>query len=262
MAANALKAGFEVNVYDIREEPVKDLCKLGARGAADPKEVASRSEVICVAVWDDPQMEQVINGDSGVLAGANAGSVIVIHTTVHPKTVRNFAAEIKRRGLKIVDAQMSGGQVGAENRQLCFMVGGDWEAVEACHSLLEVSGSNIFHTGELGTGAVMKQVQQTILCLTRLSVYEGMRLARAYGLDEELTQKVLGQSFAQSYVVDNWLGRFAVRDEDPKSKRAFAEVLHTIEPALKLAEELDMKLPFAELAQKLFPLTDDSVSKP
>ena len=102
-------------------------------------------------------------------------------------------------------------------------------------------------------GAVMKLVQQTILCLNRLSAYEGMRLARAYGLDQRLTQDVLTQSFAQSYVVDNWLERFVVKDEDPESKQAFALVLHTITPALELARDLGIGLPFAALAQQMFP---------
>lgn len=256
MAGNALRAGFELNVYDVVEKPVKQLCELGARAAVNPKEVASRSQLICVVVWDDAQVQQVMVGECGILAGAKAGSVILIHTTIHPATVRNLAKEVRDRGLEIVDAQMSGGQAGAENRRLCFMVGGHREAFEQCRPLLASSGSNIFHMGDLGMGAVMKLVQQTILCLNRLSAYEGMRLARAYGLDQRLTEDVLAQSFAQSYVVDNWLERFAVKDEDPESKQAFALVLHTITPALELARELGIGLPLAALAQQMFPLKE------
>jgi 3-hydroxyisobutyrate dehydrogenase-like beta-hydroxyacid dehydrogenase len=258
MAANALRAGFAVSVHDLREEPVKELCELGAKAAPNPKEVASRCQLIGVVVWDDHQVEQVMAGEHGILAGAKAGSVIIIHTTVHPATVRDLAQRVRDRGLEIVDAQMSGGQAGAENRQLCFMVGGNREAFEQCRPLLASSGSNLFHMGELGMGAVMKLVQQTILCLNRLAVYEGMRLARAYGLDERLTQEVLGQSFAQSYVVDNWLGRFVVRDEDPQSQQQFALVLHTITPALELARSLGIGLPLAALAQQMFPLKEDT----
>jgi 2-hydroxy-3-oxopropionate reductase len=261
MATNALRAGFEVSVYDVREQPVNELCELGAKAAANPKEVATHCQLIAVVVWDDAQVQQVMVGDHGILAGAQAGSLVIIHTTVHPATVRNLAKEISDRGLEIVDAQMSGGQAGAENRQLCFMVGGNREAFEQCRPLLASSGSNIFHMGALGMGAVMKLVQQTILCLNRLAAYEGMRLARAYGLDERLTQDVLGQSFAQSYVVDNWLGRFVVRDEDPQSKQGFALVLHTITPALELARELGIGLPLAALAQQMFPLKEDRTSR-
>jgi 3-hydroxyisobutyrate dehydrogenase-like beta-hydroxyacid dehydrogenase len=261
MAANALRAGFDVSVFDVRQEPITELCGLGARAAGNPQEIASRCQFIGVVVWDDAQVEQVMAGDHGILAGAKAGSVIVIHTTVHPATVWKLAKEVRDRGLEIVDAQMSGGQAGAENRQLCFMVGGNRQAFEQCRPLLASSGSNIFHMGELGMGAVMKLVQQTILCLNRLSAYEGMRLARAYGLDEKLTQDVLGQSFAQSYVVDNWLDRFIVKDEDPRSREAFALVLHTITPALQLAQELGIGLPLAALAQQMFPLKASSHRK-
>jgi 3-hydroxyisobutyrate dehydrogenase-like beta-hydroxyacid dehydrogenase len=253
MAVNALQAGFDVSVFDVRQEPITELCGLGARAADNPKEMASRCQFIGVVVWDDAQVEQVMAGDRGILAGGKAGSVIIVHTTVHPATVRRLAKEVRGRGLEIVDAQMSGGQAGAENRQLCFMVGGNREAFEQCRPLLVSSASHIFHMGELGMGAVMKLVQQTILCLNRLSAYEGMRLARAYGLDERLTQDVLGQSFAQSYVVDNWLDRFVVKDEDPRSREAFALVLHTITPALDLAQELGIGLPLAALAQQMFP---------
>jgi 2-hydroxy-3-oxopropionate reductase len=258
LAVNALQAGFNVSVYDLREEPVKALCELGAKAARNPKEVASRCQLIGVVVWDDTQVQQVIAGDQGILAGAQAGSVIIVHTTVHPATVRDLARQVTDRGLEIIDAQMSGGQAGAENRQLCFMVGGSREAFEQCRPLLASSGSNLFHMGELGMGAVTKLVQQTVLCLNRLAVYEGMRLARAYGLDERLTQDVLGQSFAQSFVVDNWLDRFVVRDEDPQSKEGFALVLHTISPALQLARSLGIGLPFAALAQQMFPMKEDS----
>jgi 3-hydroxyisobutyrate dehydrogenase-like beta-hydroxyacid dehydrogenase len=260
LAKNALGAGFEVHVYDIRQEPITELRGLGARAAANPKEIASHCQLIGVVVWDDAQVRQVMTGDDGLLAGAKAGSVIVIHTTIHPATVQKLATEVRNRGLEIVDAQMSGGQAGAENRQLCFMVGGKREAFEQCRPLLASSASSIFHTGELGTGAVMKLVQQTILCLNRLSAYEGMRLARAYGLDERLTQHVLGQSFAQSYVADNWLNRFVVKDEDPQSKQGFALVLQTITPALDLARELGVGLPVAALAQQMFPLLKDNAS--
>jgi 3-hydroxyisobutyrate dehydrogenase-like beta-hydroxyacid dehydrogenase len=160
---------------------------------------------------------------------------------------------VRGQGLEILDAQMSGGQGGAESRQLCFMVGGHRDAFEQCRPLLASSGSKIFHMGELGMGAVMKLVQQTILCLHRFSTYEGMRLARAYGLDERLTQEVLGQSFAQSYVIDNWLERFVVKDEDPASKESFALVLHTITPDFDLARELGIGLPLAAFALQMFP---------
>lgn len=261
MAENALRAGFEVTVYDVREEPVIELCKLGAKRAANPKEMASNCRLIGVAVWNDAQVRQVMTGKDGVFAGAKAGSVIILHTTVHPATAKNLAKEVKDYGLEIVDAQMSGGQEGAVSRQLCFMVGGEKQVFDQCRPLLASSGSNIFHVGEVGMGSAMKLVQQTILCLNRLSAYEGMRLARAYGLEPRLTQEVLSQSFAQSYVVDNWLGRFVVKDEDPKSKQGFALVLHTITPALDLARDLGIGLPFAALAQQMFPFREDDTSK-
>jgi 3-hydroxyisobutyrate dehydrogenase-like beta-hydroxyacid dehydrogenase len=253
MAINALRAGFEVHAYDIRKEPVDELLALGGHAAASPREIAARCGLIAVVVWDDAQVREVMEGHDGILAGATAGSVILLHTTIHPSTARNLADETGRRGVGIVDAQMSGGQVGAENRRLCFMVGGDKTAFDRCSALLASSAADVFHVGALGAGSTMKLVQQTILCLNRLAACEGMRLAGAYGLDAKLTQEVLSRSFAQSYVVDNWLQRFAVREDDPASVQSFALVLHTILPALELARELGIDLPAAALAVQMFP---------
>ncbi|HSE87111.1 MAG TPA: NAD(P)-binding domain-containing protein, partial [Candidatus Binatia bacterium] len=153
MAANIAKAGFELSVYDLREEPCKTLAALGARVAASPREVAEKSDIIEIAVVDDAQAEQVVIGEHAVVHGARTGSIVAIHSTILPGTVRNIAARCRANGIEVIDVPMSGGQSGAEEQRLAYMAGGEARVLEKCRPVFATSASHIFHLGELGMGA-------------------------------------------------------------------------------------------------------------
>src|SRR5437773_89080 len=129
MAANIAKAGFELTVCDLREEPCKELAALGARVVASPREVAEKSDLIEIAVVDDAQAERVVTGEHGVLDGARTGSIVAIHSTILPATVRKIAARCSAKGVEVIDVPMSGGQKGAQDRQLA---GGEVAVLEKC----------------------------------------------------------------------------------------------------------------------------------
>ena len=118
MAANVTKGGFELTVYDLREEPCKALAALGATVAASPREVAKRSDIVEIAVVDDDQAERVVIGADGVVHGALPGLIVAIHSTILPATVRKIAARCRGHGVEVIDVPMSGGQKGAEDGQL------------------------------------------------------------------------------------------------------------------------------------------------
>jgi 3-hydroxyisobutyrate dehydrogenase-like beta-hydroxyacid dehydrogenase len=109
MAANIAKAGFELTVYDLREEPCKELAALSAGVAASPREVAEKSDIVEIAVVDDAQAERVVMGEDGVIHGARAGSIVAIHSTILPGTVRKIAARCRANGVDVIDVPMSGG---------------------------------------------------------------------------------------------------------------------------------------------------------
>ena len=166
MAVNLAKAGdIELVVHDLRNEPVEELVTLGARRASSPREVGSRSDIIEVIVVDDAQVEAVVLGDEGVVAGAKRGSIVAIHSTIRPATVREIAAACEKRGIGVIDAPVSGGPRGAETRTMCYMAGGDKELVDKCRPIFEVSGDNIFHLGALGAGMIAKLAHQVTICL-------------------------------------------------------------------------------------------------
>src|SRR5207249_11558473 len=116
MAANIAKAGFELTVGGLREEPGKELAALGARVVASPLEVAEKSDLIEIAVVDDAQAERVVTGEHGVLDGARPGSTVAIHSTILPAKARKIAARWRANGGEVIDVPMSGGQNGAEER--------------------------------------------------------------------------------------------------------------------------------------------------
>ncbi len=252
MARNELSAGFALTVFDLRNEPMRELEHLGASVASSPKEVAQGSEIVCISVVDDVQVKEVLLGADGVLAGAEPGLVIAIHSNVQPKTAVMIGNLARERGVGVLDATVSGAQIGAEARTLCFMVGGEGALLERCRSVFEASGSHIFHMGPLGTGGAMKLSQQVIFCLNRLAAYEGMVLAEKAGVNLQVAQEALHWTLGQSHVTDHWLERY--RDTEPEKRRIFATILHSVSHALELAYDLGVPLPTAALMQQLFPV--------
>jgi 3-hydroxyisobutyrate dehydrogenase-like beta-hydroxyacid dehydrogenase len=258
MLEAAVEAGFEVWVNDVRSEIVQDVTTSGAHLAQTPREVAEHTDIIAVVVKGDDQVEQVTLGKEGILAGARSSQVVIIHTTVHPKTIMKIASHASKLDVEVVDAPMTGGQEGAKEHKLCFMVGGTRENVERIRPLLQLSASEIYRVGGSGAGSVMKLVQQMIFCLNRLAVYEGMHLAEAYKLDLEIVQRVIHDTAAQSFIADNWLARYRIlrEGENPPgwTVEDFARVLLTLSPAIELGRDLGVALPATVLIQQLFPV--------
>lgn len=250
MATNILKAGFALTVYDLREEPVRELAMLGATPARSPREVAEQAEIIELAVPDDAAVEAAVLGTDGALSGAGEGSVIAVHSTIHPDTVRHIAELAKPKGVEVIDAQMSGGQAGAVAATLCFMVGGDRAALERCRPVFASMGAHIFHLGPLGMGAMAKAAQQAITVINVLASSEGFRLAEQAGVDLEAFDQLLRVSAGQSHITDNWLAHYRpMRSSEP---RPFHRGLRAV---LALGYDLDVPLPATALAQQTVPWT-------
>jgi 3-hydroxyisobutyrate dehydrogenase-like beta-hydroxyacid dehydrogenase len=246
IAANILAAGFDLMVFDVREEPMRELAQLGAKQASGLRELSEHAEIIGVAVVDDSQVEEV-------LSSGRRDSVIMIHSTVMPGTVRKLAQAGQEKEVKVIDAPVSGGEAGARERQLCYMVGGEKDVFEKCHPILAASAAHIFHLGELGSGATAKMIVQVVVCINMLGTYEAELLSEKCGLDFKALQAVLRVSSGQSFVAEHWLDRFK-RAEDPLPiRRRRAEVfVESLAPALRLARDLDIALPGTTLAQELF----------
>ncbi|MGE0824716.1 MAG: NAD(P)-dependent oxidoreductase [Candidatus Binatia bacterium] len=252
MAINVAKAGFNLMVYDLREEPRQELVAVGAKVARSAQEIGAHGDIIELVVVDDAQVEAVTLGEGGVLNGAKPGSVIAVHSTVHPKTIRKLAELAKAKNVTVIDAEVSGGERGAYAQTLCYMVGGAKSAFEKCQPVFATSGANIFHLGDLGAGAVAKLAHNLIVYVNMLAASEGMRLAETAGLDLEAMQQVVHAGAAQSRIADNWAVQRKLKDTYTSGPQGLLQLMHKdLRLALELGHDLNVPLPGAALTQQL-----------
>jgi 3-hydroxyisobutyrate dehydrogenase-like beta-hydroxyacid dehydrogenase len=252
MAINVAKAGFDLMVYDLREEPLKELAGLGAKVASSAREVGEHGEIVELVVVDDAQVETLTLGEGGVLSGAKPDTVIAIHSTVHPKTIKKIAELARTRGVGVIDAEVSGGERGAQAQTLCYMVGGDRALFEKCRPVFATSGANIFHLGELGMGAAAKLAHNLIVYVNMLAASEGMLLGEKAGLNLEALQEVVRAGAGQSRVADNWSQQHRLRDNYTTGPQGLRQLIHKdLRLALELGHDLGLALPGAALTQQL-----------
>ena len=237
-AINILNAGFDLIVTDVRPEPVADLVALGAKAAGSAREVARYAEIVDIAVPHQPEVDALLHGPDGLLAGAHSGLIAVVHSSLHPRGMQRVAAEAKAHGIEVLDAQMSGGARGVKAQELRVMVGGDPETLEKCRPVLETTASHIYLLGAVGMGAVTKIAQNTMTAMHLLSAAEGFRLAEKAGVDLDAFQEVVRTSSAASHIGDAYLHQWGQRD-------IHWGYYSTLWDALDLAHEYDVPLPGA-----------------
>jgi 3-hydroxyisobutyrate dehydrogenase-like beta-hydroxyacid dehydrogenase len=254
MAANLLRAGFNLVVHDARDGPALELANLGAKVARSPREAVQEADLVEIVVVDDAQVEDVLLGDGGVLQGIRGGTIIAIHSTVYPETIKRMAGQAKTKGAEVIDAPVSGGEAGAREKTLCYMAGGDIALLERCREVFSTSASEIFHMGALGSGAAAKMIVQVVTCINMLAAHEAELLADRGNLDFGNLQKVLHASSGQSFVADNWLNRFKLVQDPAEIRRRRTEVFQqSLAPAIEMARQLGLSLPGAALAERLLP---------
>lgn len=203
MAANLLRAGFDVTVWNRTSERTKPLVEAGATVAGSPAAVAEGSSTIVICVSDTPDVEEVILGPGGVLQGIQAGSLVIDCSTISPNTTKDIAAKLNEKGAHMLDAPVSGGSEGAAKGTLSIMVGGDAAQVERAMPVLQAMGKTITHVGGQGSGQMAKLVNQILVVVTMQAVGEALLLAQAGGLDLEQTLAAVGGGAAGSWMLNN-----------------------------------------------------------
>jgi 3-hydroxyisobutyrate dehydrogenase len=249
MAANLARAGFPVAAWNRTPDRAPELGELGVTTASSPADAASTAEVVVICVSDTPDVEAVLFGPDGVVEGAKPGTLIVDCSTIAPSGSWDFAARLRERDLRMVDAPVSGGSEGARNATLTIFVGGAERDVEHARPVLNALGRTITHVGPIGAGQAVKAVNQVILAGTYLGVAEGIVLAIKSGLDVEQVVEALGGGAAQSWVLANRAGRMI----DNEYPLGFKVALHRkdLAIALELAAQLGAALPVSALAAQL-----------
>ena len=252
MAERLLRDGFETTVLDLAPEPVGDLVSKGAQTATSPRDLASKCDVIGVCVRDDRDVRDVCYGDEGLLAGAAQGVTVAIHSTLYLETVLELGAAARERGIGLVDACMTGGQAGAAEGRLIYLVGGEPEDVERCRPMLEASGEQVFHAGELGAGTKLKLCNNVMTYLVFQAAHEAARLARAAGLSEATLEEV---TRAAGIMSDRMQSFFALV-KLPEEARASDAMQRLLSGHLSIAEkDLAAALDLAQSSGAALPAT-------
>ena len=204
MALNLRKKGFDVVVHSRSRKPVDELVAAGAAAVTSPAEVARSARHIVTMLPDGPDVELVLEGDYGVFGAMRTGTVIVDSSTIAPAIARRLAARAKELGSAFLDAPVSGGEIGAIDGTLTFMVGGDAAALESVREMLSAMGKpeRIVHVGDSGAGQICKVCNQIVLGGTMSVVAEAIALSRKAGVDPMKVRAALMGGFAQSRVLD------------------------------------------------------------
>lgn len=250
MARNVLAAGFDVVVYDLVLEPVNELVGAGATAANSPADVATSSDVVLLCLPDSPDVEAAMTGWQGLLAGARPGQILVDMSTISPVTARALAEKAAAQGVILLDAPVSGGQVGAANGTLSIMVGGDADALEEVRPILAAMGKTILHLGDSGAGQVAKACNQLVIAVTIEAVAEAMVLAVKAGVDPAKVRAALLGGYANSRVLEGHGERFLARNFTPGFRTRLQ--YKDLNIALDAGRAYGAPLPAAALVHQLY----------
>ncbi len=250
MASHLVKAGHTVHVCDLSEGSVKHVCSLGGKACSCSKEIAQKSDIIFIMVPDTPDVETVLFGTDGVAEGLKPGSIVVDMSSISPIATKEFAKRLATMGAKMLDAPVSGGQVGAENATLSIMVGGPIDVFNQIKPYFELMGKNIVHIGDHGDGQTCKVANQIVVALTIEAVGEALLFASKAGADPAKVRAALLGGFAQSRILELHGERMIKHNFNP----GFRIRLHQkdLNLALDAARTMGLSLPNTSLAQELF----------
>lgn len=256
MAKKLTGHDFELQVYDVFEEPIQELVADGAT-SVQPAEMAAHCDIIGVCVRNNADVEDLLYAQ-GMLAAAKADTVFAIHSTVTKQGLEKWAADGQEKGVHIIDAPITGGAAGAEAGELIYMVGGPHQVVERCKPVFSHSAKNIVHAGDLGNGIVLKLAINSMTYSAFIAVKEATELAKAAGLDTDLLYEV-GQGngvitpFSHKFASGRALAEQACDDETLKSIFEPTGNLgeKDLDAALETAAGLGVNMPYAKSSRQL-----------
>lgn len=250
MAGHLLKAGYSLVVHDLNRQAVAALVAAGAAEAFSPKEVAARSDVIITMLPDSPDVEAVALGPDGLIEGVRPGTLYADMSTIAPTTAVKVANALAAKGVRCLDAPVSGGEVGAINATLSIMVGGAEADFEAMRPIFEKLGKTITLCGPNGAGQIVKACNQIQVALNILGMAEALVLGAKAGVDPAIIHKVLSGGYAQSRVADVRGPKVIQGDFQPGFKARFH--FKDLNIILKTGNDYGVPLPVTSLVHELF----------
>jgi len=249
MARNLMKAGYKLVVYNRSRAPMGEFAAEGAVTADSPKAVAEQSEIVITMLPDSPQVREVMTGENGVLAGAKAGTLVIDMSTISSVVTQEVAKVAQEHGVRMLDAPVSGGDVGAQQGTLSIMVGGSAEDFEQARPIFQVLGKTVVHVGDIGAGQVVKACNQIVVALTIEAVSEALVLGSKAGVDPAVILQVLSGGLAANRVMEVRGPNFLKHNFQPGFKIA----LHhkDLGIALSAGREYGVVLPVTALVDQM-----------
>jgi 3-hydroxyisobutyrate dehydrogenase len=247
MARRLLVAGHRLTVYNRTAARAEPLVAAGARAAGSPRACAEGNDVVISIVTDSPDVEEVLLGPQGAVHGARPGALFVDMSTIAPATARRVSAALLARGIRFLDAPVTGGDVGARNGTLSILVGGDAADLERARPIFEALGKRITLCGPPGAGQIVKACNQILCAMNLIGVSEALLLARRHGVDPALVVEALSAGAGGSWSLANLGPKIIAGDFAP------AFMIDLIQKDLRIVQEAaGVPLEGTALAQKLF----------
>jgi len=201
MARRIVDAGYPVTLWARRAATLEPFADTPAKVADSPADLAASSDLVCICVVSDADVEEVVAGERGVLAGLGAAGVIAVHSTVHPDTCRRLAGQAEVQGMRLIDAPVSGGGLAAAEGRLLVMAGGDAETVEYCRPVLATYGDPVVHLGPVGSGQLTKLLNNLLFTAHLATAASALALGQALGVDPGRLADVMSHGSANSFAL-------------------------------------------------------------
>jgi 3-hydroxyisobutyrate dehydrogenase len=250
MANHLLNAGYPLVVWNRTESKMDELVAAGAKAGESPKDVAMRSEVVIIMVGDSPDVKEVVLGPTGIIEGAEPGLTVIDMSSISPIATQEISKALREKGVRMLDAPVSGGDIGAKEATLSIMVGGPEEVYLEMLPIFEVMGEQITHMGSSGAGQATKLCNQVICGMHIQAVCEGLMLGRALDLDLERLLQVLTAGYANSRILGHLGPKMVEGDLEPGFKMRHQQ--KDLKNALQTASELDLPLLAISVVQQMF----------
>jgi 3-hydroxyisobutyrate dehydrogenase-like beta-hydroxyacid dehydrogenase len=256
MAANLLRAGFPLTVWNRTKAKADDLVRAGAKSADSPRKVGAESDVLITIVSDPPALEDVLFGANGAMEGLRSGSLLIDSSTVSPDMAKRVAASCEKEMIDFLDAPVTGGTWGAEKGELVFMVGGEAETLDRAQPILEAMGKKFFLLGPNGAGQTVKLGMNLLLALEVNAFAEALALVTTSGVAAEKLVEVMQSSMGRAPLLDV-KAPLMLKGDFPASFPL--RLMHKdVRLALELAQEHGVTLPAGAAAYGTYSKVKDS----
>ncbi len=250
MCLNLLKSGFSLNVYNRTKEKTENLVKEGATYAETVAQLSANSDIIFTILGYPKDVESVYLDDSGIIKNAKEGTILVDMTTSQPSLAKKIAEAGREKNIQVLDAPVSGGDIGASEGSLAIMLGGEKAAYEIVLPILEKLGKNINYFGEAGSGQHTKMANQIVIASTMIGVVEALRYSEIANLDLNKVVNMIGSGAASCWSLTNMAPR--IIDNNFKPGFMIKHFLKDLNIAIQEAENMKLNLPGLALARKFY----------